>query len=73
MHQQVAQVSVPKGRCMECPNEMDHHIILWQWQQQLHIIDPYHFVGGGEHNIPSPDIMSGNNTSHSNMWFDLTG
>ena len=46
---------------------MNHHRIHWQWHQQLSLIDHYHFVDGGEHNIPLPDIMSGNNTSNSNM------
>ena len=46
---------------------MDCHRILWQWKQKLHLLDPYHFVGVGEHKLTLPDIMSGNNTSHSNM------
>ena len=71
MRHQVAQVSVPIGRCMEWPNSMDHHRILCQWQRQLHILYPYHFFGGDYHNLPSPDRMIVNNTSHSNIWFDL--
>ena len=67
MHHQVAQVNVTKGRCMECPNSMNHRRIIWQWQQQLHLLDPYTLFCGGEHKLPFPDRMSGNNTSHSNM------
>ena len=62
----MAQVSVTKERCMECPNSMDDNIIIWQWQQKLHLLDPYHFFGGAEHKLPVPDRMSDNNTSHSN-------
>ena len=73
MQHQVDEVSVPKGMCMECPKSMDCYITLCQWQQLLRIMDPYHFVSGGEHNLLLHDRMSGNNTSHSNMLLDLTG
>ena len=68
----MAQVRVPKVKCMELPNSMDFHRIQYQWRQQMYLLYRYHFIGEGGHNIPFPDRMSENNTSRSNMWFDLT-
>ena len=67
MHHQVDQVSVPKRIYILLPNAMDFHRIQYQWRQQLHLLDPYQLVGGGENNLPLPDMISGNNTLHSNM------
>ena len=49
---------------MELPNKMDYQRIQYQWRQKLHLLDPYNFVGGGEHNLHVPDRTSGNDTSH---------
>ena len=67
MHHQVNQATVPKGRCMDSPNSMDLHRIIFQWQKQLRLLDTYNFVVVGEYKILLPDIMNGNNNANSNM------